>query len=224
MGSFYRAVAILVLNTLLLVAGFELAARGVFTLAHVLATPLEPRVGEGDPRETVSYYASQAWATQYWYEFRLSHTQRYYPYVGWRRAPFKGQTIEIDQSGVRVTPGADCRPQSLKVFTFGASAMWGTGAPNWGTIPAYVQQGLEKRRPGPVCVRNFAESAYVVMQDIIMLLLQLRAGHVPDVVLFYNMDGDTYAAYQSGRAGVPENLAQLAARFEGRRELATVVE
>jgi len=224
MRSFYRAVAILVLNTLLLFACFELVTRGVFKLAHVLATPTAQLVGEGNPRETVSYYASQAWAKQYWYEFRLTRTQRYYPYVGWRRAPFTGQTIEIDQEGVRVTPGADCRTNSLDVFTFGASAMWGTGAPDWGTIPAYVQQGLAKRQPGPVCVRNFAESAYVVMQDILMLLLQLRSGQVPDVVLFYNVDGDTYAAYQSGRAGVPENLAQLAARFEGRQEPSTVVD
>jgi hypothetical protein len=223
MGSFYKAVAILVLNTLLLFACFELAARGVFKMVSVLATPTDQLLGEGNPRETVSYYLSQDWAKQYWYEFRLTRTQRYYPYVGWRRAPFKGQTIEIDQESVRGTPGADCRAHTFKVFTFGASAMWGTGAPNWGTIPAYVQQGLAKRIPGPVCVRNFAESAYVVMQDMIMLLMQLRSGNVPDVVLFYNLDGDTYAAYQSGRAGVPENLTQLAARFEGRREPSTVV-
>jgi len=123
-----------------------------------------------------------------------------------------------------VTPGADCSATALKVFTFGASEMWGTGAPNWETIPAYVQQGLAKRRQGPVCVMNFAESAYVVMQDMLMLLVQLRSGNVPDVVLFYNIGGDIYAAYQSGRAGVPENLAQLAARFEGRLKPSTVVD
>jgi uncharacterized protein YodC (DUF2158 family) len=222
MGSFYRAVAILMLNTLLVFACFELVARGVFKIARVLATPTAQLVGEGSPRETVSYYASQGWAKQHWYEFRLSRKQRYYPYVGWRRAPFKGQTIEVDQYGVRVTPGADCSAQAFKVFTFGASALWGTGAPNWGTIPAYLQQGLAKLRPGPVCVMNFAESAYVLMQGIIMLLMQLRSGNVPDVVLFYYIDGDIYAAYQSGRAGMPENLEQLAARFEGRLEPSTV--
>jgi lysophospholipase L1-like esterase len=220
----YSAVAILLLNTLIVFACVELAARGVFKITSVIAEPTNQLVGEGNPREKVSYYSSQPWAEQYWYEFRLTRTQQYYPYVGWRRAPFKGHTIEIDQQGVRVTPDADCRANSFKVFTFGASAMWGTGAPNWGTIPAYLQQGLAKQRQGPVCVMNFAESAYVLMQDVIMLLLQLRAGTVPDVVLFYNVDGDTYAAYQAGRAGVPENLAQLAARFEGHREPSTFVD
>ena len=95
--------------------------------------------------------------------------------------------------------------------------MWGTGSPDWGTIPANLQKGLEKLRQGPVCVMNFAESAYVSTQDIIMLLLQLQSGNVPDLVVFYNIAGDISAAYQSGRAGVHANLDEIAARFEGRR-------
>jgi lysophospholipase L1-like esterase len=218
MRHLYRAVAILILNTLLVFAGFELAARGVFKIASVISKPTEQLVGEGNPREKVSYYLSQDWAEQYWYEFRLSRTQRYYPFVGWRRAPFKGKTIEIDQNGVRVTPGADCSATAFKVFTFGASEMWGTGSPDWGTIPAYLQKGFEKLQQGPVCVMNFAESAYVLMQDIITLLVQLRSGNVPDVVVFYNVEGDVYASYQSGQAGVHENLDQMAARFEGHQD------
>ena len=212
------------LNTLIVYACFELAAIGVFKIASVISKPTTELVGEGLPREKVSYYASQEWAQQYWYESRLSRTRRYYPYVEWRRAPFTGQTIEVDQNGVRVTPGADCRATSFKVFAFGASEMWGTGSPNWDSIPANVQKGLEQRRQEPVCVMNFAETAYVLMQDVIMLLMQLRSGNVPDVVLFYALGSDIYAAYQSGRAGVPHNLAQLAARFETRPEPPTVVD
>jgi hypothetical protein len=221
---FYRAVAILVLNTLIVLACFELAARGVFKIASVISKPTEQLVGEGNPREKVSYYSSHDWAARYWYEFRLSRTQRYYPYVGWRRVPFKGKTIEIDENGVRLTPGADCSARSFKVFTFGASEMWGTGSPDWDTIPANLQKGFEKLRQGPVCVMNFAESAYVSMQDIIMLLMQLRSGNVPDLVLFYNIGSDVYAAYQSGRAGVLQNIDQIAARFEGRQEPSSFVD
>ena len=167
----------------------------------VISKPTEQLVlvGEGKPREKVSYYSSQDWAERFWYEFRLSRELQFYPYVGWRRAPFKGQTIEVDQNGVRLTPGADCSAKSFKVFTFGASEMWGTGSPSWGTIPAHLQKGLEKLRPGPVCVTNFAESAHVSMQNVIMLLMQLRSGNVPDVVLFYTIADDIYSAYQSGR-------------------------
>jgi hypothetical protein len=212
----YKAMAILTLNALALYAGLELAARSIFEIMSLISSPAQQLVEAREPREKVSYYSSQDWAEQFWHEFRLSRTVRYYPFVGWRRAPFKGKTIEIDQNGVRLTPGADCSATAFKVLTFGASEMWGTGSPNWDTIPANLQRGLAKLRQGPVCVMNFAESAYVSTQDVIMLLMQLRSGNVPDVVLFYNIGGDIYSAYQSGRAGVSENLDQLAAKFEGR--------
>ena len=220
----YRAVAILMLNALVVFACFELAGYFKIKIPNVISKPTEQLVGEGAPREKVSYYSSQDWAERYWYEFRLTRTQRYYPYVGWRRAPFKGKTIEIDQNGIRVTPGADCSAKSFKVFTFGESTMWGTGSPNWGTIPANLQKGLEKLRPGPVCVMNFAESAYVSTQDVIMLLMQLQSGNMPALVLFYSIGGDIGAAYESGRAGVTANLDQIAARFERRREPPTLVD
>lgn len=221
--TFYRALAILILNTLIVLVCFELAARGVFKIASAISKPTTPLVGEGNPKEKVSYYSSQDWAKRYWHEFRLSDKQRYYPYVGWRRAPFKGTTIAVDGHGVRVTPGVDCRATAFKVFAFGASEMWGTGAPDWETIPAHLQKGLTQLRQGPVCVMNFAESAYVSMQDVIMLLMQLRSGNVPDVVLFYNIGSDVYAAYQSGRAGGLQNTQQLAARFERREKPPTLV-
>jgi hypothetical protein len=214
------------LNALVVFACFELAAMGYFKIKipNVISKPTEQLVGEGTPREKVSYYSSQDWAERYWYEFRLSRKQQFYPYVVWRRSPFKGKTIEVDRNGVRLTPGADCSAKSFKVFTFGASEMWGTGSPNWGTIPAHLQKGLEKLRQGPVCVMNFAESAYVSTQDVIMLLMQLRSGNVPDVVLFYTIGDDIYAANQSGQAGTLENLDQIAAWFEGRREPDTFVD
>src|SRR5262245_32541676 len=176
------------------------------------------------PREKDSYYSSQAWAPPYWHEFRLSRLQRYYPYVGWRRAPFKGKTIEIDANGRRVTPGADCSAKSFRLFTFGESTMWGTGSPDWGTIPAYLQKRLEKLKQGHVCVTNFAETAYATTQDVILLQMQLRSGNVPDAVLFYNLTGDIGAAYESGRAGVHANLDDVAARFEEGREPLTFVD
>ena len=222
----YRAVAILILNALVAFACFELAGLVYFKtkILTMKSNPTEQLVGEGKPREKVSYYASQDWAERFWYEFRLSGKQQFYPFVVWRRAPFQGKTIAVDQNGIRVTPGVNCSAKSFKVFTFGASEMWGTGSPSWGTIPAHLQNGLEKLRQGPVCVTNFAESAYVSLQNIIMLLMQLRVGNVPDVVFFYTISDNVYAAYQTGRVGTLENFDQLAARFEGRREPDTFVD
>src|SRR5215467_15671222 len=112
----YRAVAILMLNALVAFACFELVGLGYFnmTIPGRASNPIEQLVGEeNSPREKVSYYASQDWAERYWYEFRLSRKQQFYPFVGWRRAPFKGETINIDRNGIRLTPGANCGAHSF---------------------------------------------------------------------------------------------------------------
>jgi hypothetical protein len=213
----YKAVAIVTLNALILFACLELAAIGIFEIRNLFSRSTEQLVGEGLAREKNSYYASKDWAAQYWHEFRLSRQQRYYPYVGWRRDRFNGKTINIDQRGIRLTPGADCGANSYKAFVFGGSTIWGTGSPDWGTIPAYLQIGLDALTTKPVCVVNFGESAYVSTQGVIELLRQLQSGNVPDIVLFYDGVNDVYAAYQSGQAGVHENLDQIASKMEGGR-------
>jgi lysophospholipase L1-like esterase len=215
--ALYRGVAILALNTLVLLACLEVAAIGVFKISSVVSTPAET---EDSPREKVSYYASQDWAAQFWREFKESRRIRYHPYVLYRRAPFTGQTININQDGIRLTPGTDCSAGSYRVFTFGGSPMWGTGSPDWATIAAYLQAGLERLKGGRVCVMNFGESGYVSTQGIIELLVQLESGNVPDLVLFYDGSNDVYSAYQSGRAGVHDGLDRAAIAFTGGRKRA----
>src|SRR5262245_44374910 len=104
----YIAVSILLLNTLVAFGCLELAATAFFQvkMPTISSEPAEQLRGEGTLRETVSYYASQDWAKLFWHEFRLSRKNQFYSHVGWRRAPFHGQTIEIDSNGIRVTPGA----------------------------------------------------------------------------------------------------------------------
>ena len=94
--------------------------------------------------------------------------------------------------------------------------MWGTGSPDWGTIPSYLQTGIKKLKNGPICVMNFGESGYVSTQSVIELMLQLQSGNIPDVTLFFDGVNDIYTAYQSGRPGVHENFDQIAAKLEQR--------
>jgi hypothetical protein len=205
----YKAVAIVTLNTLILFACMELAA---MLVAKIWKEP-EPQGEEQSPRAHVSYYASQAWAKQYWKEFSSSRPQLYHHYVIWRRAPFKGDFININRNGIRLTPGAVCSANSYKIFAFGGSTMWGTGAPDWGTIPAYLQADFTEQLHGPVCVVNFGESAFVSTQDVIQLILELQSGNVPDLAIFYDGVNDTYAAYQSGWP-THQNFDRIAAKFQ----------
>jgi hypothetical protein len=211
---YYTAIAILTLNTLVIVICLAVIAAGLLkSRADLTVLEDEPP----DARALSPYYTSKAWAPRYWKEFALARKQQYHAFSVWRRSPFKGETINVDERGVRVTPGARCGPGSFKVFTFGSSHMWGTGAPDWGTIPAYVQTGLEKTRREPVCVTNFGESGYVTTQSVIELMLQLQTGNIPNVCIFMDGAGDIYAGYQSGKAlAVHENFDLIAARVQTR--------
>jgi hypothetical protein len=214
----YKTVALIILNTIMFFACLELAAELV---AKVWKEPV--LTDEDLPRAHTSYYASQAWAKQYWREFSLSRPQLYRHYVNWRRAPFKGQFININRDGIRLTPGAECSVNSYKVFAFGGSTMWGTGSPDWGTIPAYLQADFAALRHGPVCVMNFGESAFVSTQGVIELIMLLQSGNVPDLVIFYDGVNDVYAAYQSGRP-THQNFNQIAAKLEGQNPPPSIVD
>jgi lysophospholipase L1-like esterase len=213
----YKAIAILSLNALVIAGGAELIARGAVTAWTSIGAKEEPR----DARQLSSYYRDKSWAHQYWDEYARSEKQQYHAFTVWRRAAFRGQTINIDSDGIRITPGSDCSRGAFRVFTFGSSTMWGTGAPDWGTIPAYLEAGLKRNRQGPICVTNFGESGYVSTQSVIALMLQIQAGNIPNLAIFFDGASDIYAGYQSGRAGaIHENFELTAARVE-RRDLPT---
>ncbi|HSH75293.1 MAG TPA: SGNH/GDSL hydrolase family protein, partial [Longimicrobiales bacterium] len=132
----------------------------------------------------------------------------------WRSPAFEGELLNIDARGVRRTPGGECSPGALKVYALGGSAMWGWGAPDWGTIPAYLQRELSASLDEPVCVVNYAEQAFVSTQDLVQLQLLLAAGEVPDHVILYSGVNDVFAAEQNGAPLLHQNLQDIVTRFE----------
>jgi hypothetical protein len=73
-------------------------------------------------------------------------------------------------------------------------------------------------------VVNYAEQAFVSTQSVIRLLLRIQRGDIPDLVIFYDGINDVFAAYQSGAAGGPQNLEELAVRFAAPRRLPPLIE
>jgi len=222
----YKAVAIMLLNTILLLVFIEFSLVIIARLSDFLPHQSETVVERdlryiNDGREDLLYYQAQDWSKDYWREYHAAWDGRvlpFEPYVLWRSKPFEGKILNINAEGLRVTPGAECTPDSYTVFTFGGSTMWGTGVPDWGTIPAFLQSALAEQMGRPVCVINYAEQAWVSTQSVIQLMLALRAGNIPDLVIFYDGNNDVFAAYQSSKAGAPQNLSSIAARFEDRPE------
>ncbi|MBN1285587.1 MAG: SGNH/GDSL hydrolase family protein [Anaerolineae bacterium] len=212
--ALYRKAALMFFNVAVLLAAVEV---GAFAISFVLKRLPAPEPDLTDARATLEVYAADDWSHDYWTEFTQAASRLdYQPFVLWKTGAFAGETINVDAAGIRYTPGAQCVEGAYKVFAFGGSTMWGVGAPDWGTIPAYLQAEIAARHAGPVCVVNFGETAFVSTQEVIRLVAQLQAGDVPDLVIFYDGINDVYAAYQSGVAGVHQNLAGIAARFEQR--------
>jgi len=99
-------------------------------------------------------------------------------------------------------------------FMFGGSTMWGTGAPDAGTIPSYLLQEIEPQVGGTVCMVNFGESAYTSTQNLITLIAELQQGNVPDFVIFYDGVNDTSAVFTSAEQWTHANLSRITKRFE----------
>lgn len=205
--NFYRGVALILLNTLVLLACLEL---GAIIVARSLQQVKSAEI------QNLPYYAAQDWTQVYWQEAKLAENYAYKPYTIWRHLPFVGQTVNINQEGIRQTPGAECSVGAYKVFTFGGSTMLGWGSPDWGTIPAYLQTELEDQIEGPVCVVNLAEDGYVSTQSLVGLMLQLQAGNIPNLVIFYDGVNEVIAAQESGQPSAHVTLAKIADRFEQR--------
>lgn len=205
--GFYKGLALVFVNTLVLLAGLEL---GSIVLGRL---GMERRVAR---IEGLPYYEAQEWSALYWREARQAEAYRYEPYVLWRHRPFSGRTVSYDESGHRRVPGRGCAEGDVRLFTFGGSTMLGWGSPDWGTIPAYLQSGLRERTGDPVCVVNMAEDGYVSTQSTVELVLQLQAGNVPGLVVFYDGVNEVLAAHESGRPYVHVTLEKIASRFEQR--------
>jgi hypothetical protein len=208
----YKSLALLALNTLLLFLFLELGS--IFLMRSGLIQTFQESV-RAESQE-VPYYAARDWSETYWREAPQAENYRYEPYVVWSHNPYEGETIIVSQEGNRRTPGAVCHTDAYKVFALGGSTMWGWGAPDWGTIPAYLQEGLSNQVDRPVCVVNYAEDGFVSTQSVITLMRLLQSGKIPDQVIFYDGVNDVYAAFETGQPGVHPTLENVAAKFEDR--------
>jgi lysophospholipase L1-like esterase len=201
----YGTSAVLVMNTILLLALVELGAAIVVGRNSPTAT----LPGEGSP-----YYRGKPWATAYWREFHAVRNA-YHPYFLWRARPFQGRLINVDSNGMRATPGARCTPDAYQVYTFGGSTLWGWGEPDSTTLGALIQSELANTSRRPVCVRNFAQLGSNSTQDLIQLVRELQAGRIPDAVVFYSGVNEITPPYGYGEAGAHFDLRIVASRVEG---------
>lgn len=151
-------------------------------------------------KEKSSIYKDSLWAKQYFNDFE--HLEKeYYPFYEWRRKEYKSEFINISKDGIRKTWNPECKERVNKVFVFGGSTIWGTGARDEWTIPSLLSKNLNKLK-STYFVVNFGDSGYVLTQEIIILLLELRQGNFPDYVIFYDGVNDVLSTFENGNAGL----------------------
>jgi lysophospholipase L1-like esterase len=135
---------------------------------------------------------------------------RWHPYVYFLPAPLRTKYINIDDAGLRSTWNqAEAKHHSgkrpVRIFMFGGSTMWGYGARDDYTIPSRLSAILARRGIKDVEVTNFGQIGYVSTQEALALFEQLREDNVPDIAVFYDGINDTFAAWQSGTPGIPDD-------------------
>ena len=162
----------------------------------------------GDYRALADSYDHAAWAPDYYREFQASSKVAWSPYVYWRREAFAGTYIKINGQGIRRTVPEVVQSASptapFRIFMFGGSALWGTGVRDEFTVPSLLARELLGQGIAAE-ITNFGETGYVSTQEVIALMLELRAHRIPDLVIFYDGVNDVFSAYQQATAGLPQN-------------------
>jgi hypothetical protein len=174
-----------------------------------------------DHRTMADCYQGADWVPGYYSEFAECNNSRWEPYVYWKRKPYDGEFIQVDEEGRRKTTKKSHplskRQSGLNIHFYGGSAMWGTGARDAYTIPSLAGNELIRHGINPSLL-NFGESGYVSSQEVTALISELKKGNIPDVVVFYDGVNDIFSAYQSGRAGIPQNESNRQKEFNALKE------
>ncbi len=159
-----------------------------------------------DSRIEADAYKGEHWVKDCFKELESISTV-WRPYVQWRRDRFSGKYVHVDDRGVRRTWNPECAGETgkVKILMLGGSSLWGFGARDDFTIPSYLSRFVSASTNRCTEVTNYAETGYVVTQEVVALIGALQAGFAPDIVIFYDGVNDVFSSFQNNTAGLPQN-------------------
>jgi lysophospholipase L1-like esterase len=206
-----------VFGLVVLAALLELTAWATWTAYHAKHL-------EGPYNQAASpVYAGAAWAPEFWQEEHLRQKSRHFytPFLLWGVTNWHSKYLNNDESktGVwrrTINPAqGECKTRPVAVWVFGGSTVYGTGVPDWATIPSYLSRDLNASSDCAV-VSNFGVEGYVSNQELIVLMQQLKAGGRPDIVIFYDGLNDAGAAGPASGPPKPHfSFDAIKSRIEG---------
>ena len=167
-------------------------------------------------------YAGAEWASEYWREedLRLTKSRTYVPFRLWGVLEWHSNYINNDR-GVdgflrrTINPSNCSQSNSVNVWTFGGSTMYGVGVPDWATMPSYLSRELNASGQNCMLVSNFGVEGYATDQELILLEEQLKAGGRPDIVIFYDGLNDSMLQCPPGPPTPHGAYRTIKSRIEG---------
>jgi len=136
-------------------------------------------------------YNNVEWANLHFKEMNDLNLE-FESYIGWRAEQYSGETINIDEDGIRNTlQHKNVNEESQVVVFLGGSTMWGEGATDSTTIPSYYSL----KGNGRYKVKNFGERAYRAFQSYLFLKLEINQNFKPDIVISYDGVNEIFGNY-----------------------------
>jgi hypothetical protein len=204
---------IVIINILVFLGLLIIADMTIISIHQLANSPLFShfRNRTEDYRWPLPNYKNIAWARKHFQEYHELQYQ-YVSYIGWRGLPYKGQTINIDEKGIRNTPQSEYATEKSPLVAFlGGSTMLGEGVNDANTIPAHFAS-IARGRYRTV---NFGEGAYNAFQEYLFLKLQIINGLNPYAVVSYDGVNDSKVLMADRRPFSHDRENQIRAVMKG---------
>jgi len=139
------------------------------------------------------------------------------PYLHYRFKPMSGKHNTIYENGLRKTanPSLKDSATALKIFCFGGSTMYSSGARDEHTISSELSKLIHDNFPDKnVEVTNFGCHGYTRATENIQLQRELIKNNIPDIVIFYDGVNEVISGHQNNEAGTPTNAYNRRKEFK----------
>lgn len=200
--------------SLVLLLGLEAAYRSQGAVRRTLGLAADWPTQSDQSEDPLHPYADAAW----WRDFQAERDSlrfEWEPYSYSRMQPTTGEYLNVDSAGRRVTPDAEGAVDGspLRVFFLGGSTTLGFADRDAHTRPAVTARLLAEAGFRPE-VTNFGQLGWVSAQEAVALAFALRAGDIPDVVVFWDGLNDMNSMRDHGVPGWTFREEQRARGFE----------
>src|SRR6266513_2670043 len=156
-----------------------------FSSPSASGDPVSAKYGEskvatvypGKSHEVIQDLLRETWSRPFLYE----------PFTGFKERPYRGNYVNVDEHGFRVSKNQASwppDPRAFNIFVFGGSTTFGYGVSDVETIPSQLQEILRQTLGKPVSIFNFGRGFYYSTQERILFEQLLAEGHIPTLAVF----------------------------------------